>query len=97
MIRADPLQGRTSRGSLLRSFVGIDVAKLKNAIAIAEIGRFFREVDATATGIHRLVERIASRFVGVQLCYEAGPIGCGLNRLILSLAMNVPVGAPSRT
>jgi len=43
------------------AFVGIDVAKLKNAIAIAEAGRegevrFFGEVDASA-GRHHAADR----------------------------------------
>ncbi|MCP1908045.1 hypothetical protein J2R96_000525 [Bradyrhizobium elkanii] len=67
-VRADPHHGRTSRGSLLRSFVGIDVANLKNAIAIAETSRggedrFFREVDASATGMRRAFKRTASRLL----------------------------------
>ncbi|MGY4406914.1 hypothetical protein [Bradyrhizobium sp. USDA 3315] len=57
----------------MRSYVGIDVANLKNAIAIAETSRggevrFFREVDASATGMRRAFKRIASRLVGVHLC-----------------------------
>ncbi|GEC59390.1 hypothetical protein ABIF38_002961 [Bradyrhizobium japonicum] len=68
------------------AFVGIDVAKLKNAIAIAETGRegevrFIGEVDASATAMRRVVERIASRFGGVHFCYEAGPTGYSLYRI----------------
>ncbi|MGY4406912.1 hypothetical protein [Bradyrhizobium sp. USDA 3315] len=37
--------------------------------------------------MRRVVERIASRFVGVQLCYDACPTGCGLYRLILLLGL----------
>ncbi|MCA6103887.1 MULTISPECIES: hypothetical protein [Bradyrhizobium] len=37
--------------------------------------------------MRRVVERIASRFVGVQLCYEACPTGYGLYRLILLLGL----------
>lgn len=55
------------------AFVGIDVAKLKNAIAIAEVGRegevrFFGEVDASATSMRRVIGRIASRFDHVHFC-----------------------------
>lgn len=82
------------------AFVGIDVAKLKNAIAIAETGRegevrFFGEVDASATGMRRVVERIVSRFNGVHFCYEAGPTGYGLYRLIRSLGHECTVVASS--
>lgn len=62
------------------AFVGIDVAKRRNAIAIAEAGRegevrFFGEVDASATNMGRLIARIANRFDRVHFCYEAGPTG----------------------
>lgn len=82
------------------AFVGIDVAKLKNTIAIAETGRegevrLFGEVDALATGMRRVVERIASRFGDVHFCYEAGPTGYGVYRLIRSLGHDCTVVAPS--
>lgn len=72
------------------AFVGIDVAKLKNAIAIAEAGRegevrFLGEVDASSTSMRRIIEWIAGRSGRVHFCYEAGPTGYGLYRLICSL------------
>jgi transposase len=81
-------------------FVGIDVAKLRNAIAIADAGRegevrFFGEVDAAASSMRRTIERIASRFDHVHFCYEAGPTGYGLFRLIQSLGHECTVVAPS--
>jgi hypothetical protein len=59
------------------AFVGIDVAKLRNAVAIADAGRegevrFFGEVDASATNMRRVLGRIANRFDRVHFCYEAG-------------------------
>lgn len=82
------------------AFVGIDVAKLKNAIATAEAGRegevrLFGEVDASATSMRRVIGRIASRFDHVHFCYEAGPTGYGLYRLIRSLGHGCTVVAPS--
>lgn len=82
------------------AFVGIDVAKLKNAIVIAEAGRegevrYFGEVDASATSMRRVIGRIASRFDHVHFCYEAGPTGYGLYRLIRSLEHECTVVAPS--
>ena len=46
------------------AFVGIDVAKLRNAIAIADAGRegevrFFGEVDASGANMRRVIQRIA--------------------------------------
>ncbi|MEY9186409.1 transposase [Bradyrhizobium ottawaense] len=82
------------------AFVGIDVAKLRNAVAIADAGRegevrFFDEVDASITNMRRVIGRIANRFDHVHFCYEAGPTGYGLYRLIRSLGHECTVVAPS--
>lgn len=82
------------------AFVGIDVAKLRNAIAIAEAGRsgeirYFGEVEASDAGMRRAIHRIAARFERVCFCYEAGPTGYGLYRLIRSLGHECIVVAPS--
>jgi len=82
------------------AFVGIDVAKLKNAIAVAESGRdgevrYFGEVDASDGSMHRIIQRIAAKFDHVHFCYEAGPTGYGLYRLIQSLGHKCMVVAPS--
>lgn len=82
------------------AFVGIDVAKLRNAIAIADAGRegevrFFGEVDASDTSMRRVVQRIAAKFDPVHFCYEAGPTGYGLYRLIRSFGHECTVVAPS--
>jgi len=82
------------------AFVGIDVAKLKNAIAIAEGERdgevrYFGEVDASLVNMTRVVKRIASKYDRVHFCYEAGPTGYGLYRLICELGHHCTVVAPS--
>ncbi|TBY81566.1 IS110 family transposase [Rhizobium leguminosarum bv. viciae] len=82
------------------AFVGIDVAKLKNAIAVAESGRegevrYFGEVDASYASMRRIIQRIAAKFDRVHFCYEAGPTGYGLHRLIQSLGHECMVVAPS--
>jgi len=82
------------------AFVGIDVAKLRNAVAIADAGRdgevrFFGEVDASVSSMRRAIQRIATRFGRVHFCYEAGPTGYGLYRLIRSLGHECTVVAPS--
>ena len=82
------------------AFVGIDVAKLRNAIAIADPGRegevrFFGEVDASDTSMRRVIQRIAAKFDRVDFCYEAGPTGYGLYRLIRLLGHECTVVAPS--
>ena len=81
-------------------FVGIDVAKSRNAIAIAdgERGgevRYLGEVDASEESMRRLVKRIAAKHERVHFCYEAGPTGYGLHRLITTLGHPCTVVAPS--
>ncbi len=60
------------------AYVEIDVAKLRNAIAIADAGReeevrFFGEVDASGSNMRHLVQRIAAKFNRAHFCREAGP------------------------
>jgi transposase len=81
-------------------FVGIDVAKARNAIAIAdgERGgevRFLGEVDASKENMRRVIQRIAAKHGRAHFCYEAGPTGYGLHRLITSMGHDCVVVAPS--
>lgn len=81
-------------------FVGIDVAKSRNAVAIADSGRdgevrYLGEVDASADSMRRLIKRLASRHSHLHFCYEAGPTGYGLHRLITELGHSCTVVAPS--
>jgi transposase len=100
--QADPIltAGGRAMGDITDIFVGIDVAKVRNAIAIAdgERGgevRFLGEVDASEENMRRVVKRIAAKHSRVQFCYEAGPTGYGLHRLITSLGHSCIVVAPS--
>ena len=66
------------------------VAKMCNAIAIADGERrgevrFLGAVDASEQSMRRLIQRIAAKHERVHFCYEAGPTGYGLHRLITSL------------
>ena len=81
-------------------FVGIDVAKARNAVAIAdgERGgevRYLGEVDASEESMRRLVKRIVAKHRQAHFCYEAGPTGYGLYRLITTLGHPCTVVAPS--
>lgn len=81
-------------------FVGIDVAKMRNAIAVAdgERGgevRYLGEVDAAPESMRRLIKRLAAKHERVHFCYEAGPTGYGLYRLITDLGHPCTVVAPS--
>jgi transposase len=82
------------------AFVGIDTAKARNAVAIAEGGRkgeirYLGEIDATPDAVAKLVRKLAGRYETLQFCYEAGPTGYGLYRQILSLGHSCVVAAPS--
>ena len=81
-------------------FVGIDVAKARNAVAIAdgERGgevRYLGEVDSSEESMRRLIKRIAAKHDRMHFCYEAGPTGYGLHRLITTLGYACTVVAPS--
>ena len=82
------------------AFVGIDTAKARNAVAVAEGGRegelrYLGESDNTPDAVAKLVRKLAERYETVQFCYEAGPTGYGLHRQILALGQNCIVVAPS--
>jgi transposase len=81
-------------------FVGIDTSKLRNAVALAEgaVGgevRYLGEIDTTDAATRKLVAKLAAKYDKVSFCYEAGPTGYGLYRLIRSLGHDCMVVAPS--
>jgi len=81
-------------------FVGFDTSKLRNAVAIAEAGRagevrYFGEIDNSAEAVRRLVKKLSSKHDRLTFCYEAGPTGYGLYRLIRGLGHECLVAAPS--
>lgn len=81
-------------------FVGIDTSKLKNAVAIAEAGRngevrYLGEIETTEAATRKLVTKLAAKYGKLTFCYEAGPTGYGLYRLITSLGHECIVVAPS--
>jgi transposase len=82
------------------AFIGIDTAKLRNAVAVAEAGRngevgYLGEVDTSEAATRKLVARLAAKYRKLTFCYEAGPTGYGLQRLIESLGHTCLVVAPS--
>ena len=82
------------------AFIGIDTAKLRNAIAIAEAGRkgevrYLGEVDTGEAATRKLVAQLAVKYGKLTFCYEAGPTGYGLHRLIEGLGHPCMVAAPS--
>ena len=87
-------------GQHSEAFVGIDTSKLKNAVAIAEAGRdgevrYLGEFDTSDTATRKWIARLAAKYEKLTFCYEAGPTGYGLHRLIESLGHGNIVAAPS--
>src|ERR671910_1048816 len=99
---AEPIlpAGGRAMSEYTEAFVGIDAAKARNTIAVAEGGRggevrYLGEVDASEPGMRRIVARLAAKYDRVHFCYEAGPTGYGLHRLVTSLGHPCIVVAPS--
>ncbi len=69
-------------------FVGIDAAKSKHAVAIAEPGRngevrYIGEIEASPEAVQKLLARLAAKHGKLHVCYEAGPTGYGLYRQVI--------------
>ncbi len=82
------------------AFVGIDTSKLRNAVAVAEAGRnggvrFLGEIANTPEAVRKLVSKLSGRYRQLHFCYEAGPTGYGLYRLLIELGVSCIVVAPS--
>ena len=82
------------------AYVGIDTAKLRHATAVAESGRtgevrFLGEIENADEAMTRLVKKLAGLHRRLTFCYEAGPTGYGLYRLIRRLGHDCIVVAPS--
>jgi hypothetical protein len=82
----------------LTTFVGLDVHKRATSVAIAESGRggevrFLGKIASTPEALHRLVERLRSRPRRLSFCYEAGPCGYGVHRLLSGLGQDCSVVA----
>jgi transposase len=93
-----------SRGEAVKDvsevFVALDVAKLKNAVAIAESGRdgevrYLGEIASTDAAVRKLIAKLSEQYHRLMFCYEAGPTGYGLYRLIRSLGHDCLLVAPS--
>jgi transposase len=83
------------------AFVGIDTAKKKHALAIADLGRegevrYLGEIDSAPAAVERMIRKLAGRYGKLYICYEAGPTGYGLYRQVRALGHDCMVVAPSR-
>ena len=102
MGRAELIHGGRVVGHHSEAFIGIDTSKSRNAVAIAEGGRggevrYFGEFPTTEAATRKLVGKLAAKYGRLTFCYEAGPTGYGLYRLITSLGHECQVAAPSLT
>jgi transposase len=82
-------------------FVGIDAAKAKHAVAVAEAGRngevrYLGEIEASPEAVRKLLTRLAARHGSLHVCYEAGPTGYGLYRQVVALGHACTVSAAFR-
>ena len=81
-------------------FVGLDVAKARHAVAVAQESRrgevrYLGEVDADPAAVRRMVARLEKRHGRLHFCYEAGPTGYGLYRQLIAMGHQCTVVAPS--
>jgi len=75
-------QGRT-KGKWNEVFVGIDTAKKKRAVPIADAGRdgetrYFGKIDSAPATVEPVIKKLAIKYEKVRACYDAGPTGYGL-------------------
>ncbi len=82
------------------SYVGLDVHKSTISVAIAEDGRGgdvrdYGVVENRADILVKLVGRLGRHGQRLHFCYEAGPCGYGLHRLLSGLGQDCTVVAPS--
>jgi transposase len=84
------------------AFIGIDTSKSRNAVAIAEgvrggEVRYLGEFPATEAATRKLVAKREAEYDKLTFCYEAGPTGYWLYRLITSLGHECIVDGPTRS
>jgi transposase len=82
------------------TYVGLDVHKATVCVAIAESGRGgeVREVgifENRPDVLRKMVARLGKQRHRLNFCYEAGPCGYGLHRLLTGLGHDCVVVAPS--
>lgn len=81
-------------------YVGLDVSKDKIAVAVADEGRskprYLGMIAYTVEAIRKLITKLGGP-EQLNVCYEAGPTGYGLYRLLKSMDITCEVIAPSLT
>jgi transposase len=82
------------------TFVGLDVHKATVAVAVAEGGRAGEVrrvgvVENRPAVLAKLADRLAKDGRYLSFCYEAGPCGYGLHRLLTARGHTCTIAAPS--
>src|SRR6516225_12290855 len=100
MDRAEPQTRRASRGSSCRALCRNRYVKIAQCNSHCRWrpwrrGEISREFPATEAAIRKLVAKLAAKCCHLTFCYEAGPTGYGLYRLLKSLGHDCLVVAPS--
>jgi transposase len=87
-------------GQHSEAFVGIDTSKKTNVVSIAEAGRNgelrrLGAFDTSEASTRKWIGRLAQKYRKLTFCYEAGPTGYELHRLIESMGHACIVIAPA--
>jgi len=82
------------------TYIGLDVHKETIAVALAEAGkrsevREYGKIANTPTAVKMLVAKLARNGHELRFCYEAGPCGYGIHRLLTASEHDCIVVAPS--
>lgn len=79
-------------------YVGLDVSKDTIAVAIAEAGRerarYWGTIQNEPAAVRKLIRQLGKK-EELEVCYEAGPTGYGLYRLLKDMGVSCVVVAPS--
>ncbi len=82
-----------------KSYIGLDTHKATIAVAVARAGRegphFEGTIPNTKAAVAKLLGQVSAKGESVSFCYEAGPCGYDLYRMILAHGHECVVVAPS--
>jgi len=80
-------------------YIGLDVHKEAISVAIADTKdkevRYFGEIPNNDESLKKLVRQLKKDGAVLSFCYEAGPCGYGIHRLLVGLGQDCQVVAPS--
>lgn len=82
------------------TYVGLDVHKETISVGLAvgglrEESRYYGKISNDPAALRRLCKKLSKDGRGLRFCYEAGPCGYGVYRLLTSLGHDCAVVAPS--